>query len=760
MPTIIDTLVTRLTLDSRQYNTAARESTREADNLEKKSKSLTGAISSLMAAFGGVYAIKQFVLNLTDANAQIERLSKNMGISANTLSAWGNAAELAGGSAQGLQSTMDMLSKAQTELQFTGQSSLIPYFSALGLSMTDTSGKAKPLDSLLLDLAGSLEKVQATQGRATAYNLAASMGIDPGTINLLLKGRNEVERTIKQQKAQYAISQQQAEQSAKLKEKIVEVSQTFTALGNTILTAASPALEKVVDLMKQFGDWVRENKDFTQGFLSILAVGFAAVAAAAIPISATVATVTALSAAIAGLYDDFQTWKKGGESLIDWDKWKIGIDLAEQGIKGLKNIIEDLFYRAIAGTDMLVAVFQRDWKRAKFAAGELISGNNKKIIEQPTVMADAQKERQKALEQQKGGTTTATGGVIPGSAAAKAAPATQGQPAQAGQTVNSTGTGKGAMSQDDVVKYLVSKGWTKEQAVGIAANLKRESNFDPTAVGDSGKAYGVAQWHPDRQAEFKKQYNKDIKGSTAQEQLDFVDYELRKGKEKSAGDKLQKAKTAGEAAGIVSKYYERPKEVDAEAAKRAAEAEKIMAGTSAQPAQKIAAAPVVVAPEAKKEAPKKEEAKAPVQQYAEKAKATLGEDPSQGGRYEYKDIGGGDLQVTDNETGLIELASEEQKKAYNNQEREKYKREFARANDPNTYKTGGIANAGQAAMGASAGSVAMAPANQPASSESNVTNTIGEIKVTTNATDAKGIAADIGKAMDYTLTSQANKGLR
>lgn len=111
-----------------------------------------------------------------------------------------------------------------------------------------------------------------------------------------------------------------------------------------------------------------------------------------------------------------------------------------------------------------------------------------------------------------------------------------------------------------VVDFFVSKGWTRNQAIGIAANLMRESGFGAGAVGDSGKAYGLAQWHADRQARFKQLFGHDIHQSTMQEQLAFVDYELRHN-EKAAGDKLRGASTPGEAAGLVTKYYERPRDV-------------------------------------------------------------------------------------------------------------------------------------------------------------------------------------------------------
>jgi len=127
----------------------------------------------------------------------------------------------------------------------------------------------------------------------------------------------------------------------------------------------------------------------------------------------------------------------------------------------------------------------------------------------------------------------------------------------------------------EAMSYFVKQGWSKEQAAGIVANLQKESMFDHTAVGDGGKAYGVAQWHPDRQANFKKAFGKDIRQASYAEQLAFVQYELTKGTEQGAGKKLKGATTAGQAGAIVSEFYERPRETQAEKAERAAIAESI-----------------------------------------------------------------------------------------------------------------------------------------------------------------------------------------
>lgn len=136
----------------------------------------------------------------------------------------------------------------------------------------------------------------------------------------------------------------------------------------------------------------------------------------------------------------------------------------------------------------------------------------------------------------------------------------------------------------DPMAFFMGLGWSKEQAAGIVANLKAESNMNPNAVGDQGSAYGIAQWHPDRQANFAKWAGKDIRQSTAQEQMAFVHHELTEGAERRAGNLLKASRNAAQAGEIVSRYYERPgvnqAAKDAEAAKRAAGAVSIAQNTT------------------------------------------------------------------------------------------------------------------------------------------------------------------------------------
>ncbi|MFD1132311.1 phage tail tip lysozyme [Psychrobacter sanguinis] len=144
--------------------------------------------------------------------------------------------------------------------------------------------------------------------------------------------------------------------------------------------------------------------------------------------------------------------------------------------------------------------------------------------------------------------------------------------------------------RDQAMQYFMSQGWTKQQAAGIVANIQKESRFDPRAQGDKDKngvyrAHGLAQWRDSRLADFRNTMGKSVQQASFEEQLAFIQYELTKGKEKAAGNKLKQAKTAGQSGAIMSEHYERPGAVEAEKRERAKIAEGIYNNTAVQSVQ-------------------------------------------------------------------------------------------------------------------------------------------------------------------------------
>lgn len=122
----------------------------------------------------------------------------------------------------------------------------------------------------------------------------------------------------------------------------------------------------------------------------------------------------------------------------------------------------------------------------------------------------------------------------------------------AGRGVGETGNAR------EAVDFFTSKGWTPAQAAGIVGNLQAESgpNLKTNAIGDGGRAYGIAQWHPDRQANFEREYGKNIRRAGFKEQLAFVQWELENTERKAAA-MLRRAKTPQQAAWVFDEYYER-----------------------------------------------------------------------------------------------------------------------------------------------------------------------------------------------------------
>lgn len=142
-------------------------------------------------------------------------------------------------------------------------------------------------------------------------------------------------------------------------------------------------------------------------------------------------------------------------------------------------------------------------------------------------------------------------------------------------SIANSDTAKQAMS------YFEKMGWSHQQAAGIAANLGAESGLKAGAVGDGGKAVGIAQWHPDRQRAFASFAGHDIRQSSLDEQLAFVHHELTAGAERGAGNALANAQSATEAGAIVSKLYERPADREGEAGRRAATADALARSSTA-----------------------------------------------------------------------------------------------------------------------------------------------------------------------------------
>lgn len=130
--------------------------------------------------------------------------------------------------------------------------------------------------------------------------------------------------------------------------------------------------------------------------------------------------------------------------------------------------------------------------------------------------------------------------------------------------------------QEGAINRLTDFGLTRQQAIGIVANLNEESALNAGATGDNGAAYGIAQWHRPGQERFRRWAGKDIRQSTADEQLQFLAHDIR-----ANFPGLLGAMTSTErSAQMFSRIYERPLAGDEAAVNRGRYAVQLEAKTT------------------------------------------------------------------------------------------------------------------------------------------------------------------------------------
>lgn len=266
MATVIDQLVVKLSLDDVEFLDGEKrvaaslgQTKKKTENVGKniaadgkKGAEFFGQLEKAALKFFAVLTtgrgLADFTRTVIATGAAFDRASKNLGVGADTLSRWAGAVRQSGGTTESFLGTMQGLSQSLTELKLTGNTGILPYLQALGVSVADTNGKAKPLEQILGDIG---EKLNALPNRQDAFNIGRNLGIDDGTINLLLKGRTEVERLLASQKAYSAAD---AESARKAQERWEGVQLRIERITQKLVIDLIPAFERLSDKMEQLAN--------------------------------------------------------------------------------------------------------------------------------------------------------------------------------------------------------------------------------------------------------------------------------------------------------------------------------------------------------------------------------------------------------------------------------------------------------------------------------------------------------------------------
>jgi hypothetical protein len=354
------------------------------------------------------------------------------------------------------------------------------------------------------------------------------------------------------------------------------VAKGFIVLG--LLTVG--ALTEAFDILHKLSDIFHTLDPQTKQWLELL--GGVLLAWKAMNLAFALSPIGAVLLLVAGLlllYQDYETWKHGGKSLIDWSKWQSDIDKAEKFFTWFHKTVDGIV-QSVGGWQIVFASFLTyfvgSWSIAIIsrlgtilgliaAVGRGMLGLGGAGVAAGAAAAGAGEAAAGGGAAVVGGGLLAGAGSLLGTIALGAggalygffgnpfdmwgsgSEAPLGAKDEQGSFDFSGGDTKGGanpMARQIRDLFVNQYGWSKAAADGIVANLQAEdSTFDPNS--SNGDAYGIAQWMPDRQKTFQKLFGKPMRGSSLGEQLAFLNFELQ-GKPIGGVDMDAGSRTAGQ----------------------------------------------------------------------------------------------------------------------------------------------------------------------------------------------------------------------
>jgi hypothetical protein len=367
LPTLIDSLIVSLSLDSKDVDAKAPGVRQKLKDLEKSGDSaskgiggvskaakgtgeeltsLAGKMAAFLALIGGTVALRQFTMEAIKTNTQLNYLSKNLNIPVQALSAWGIASTMVGGSAQEMQGYIAHLATESLNLSNGLGSSLIPILGKMGVAMIDSKGKARSALDELQDMA----KWAQGKNREQVFAWFQQAGMPAGVANLLFENPRQFAAMLEQAR-KLSPTNQNVSSAAQMTMQLALLHAQFNKLGYELLETVTPILEKFFALLEGGLNWCLAHQTAVAAFMAALAAGIGAVSVAmgvlflstieiSGPILLVVAAIAALAAAFTGLTLDYSSWSHGGASLFDWSQFESNIRKAGDAFKWLGDQIE------------------------------------------------------------------------------------------------------------------------------------------------------------------------------------------------------------------------------------------------------------------------------------------------------------------------------------------------------------------------------------------------------------------------------------
>lgn len=254
-------LVAKLSLDSSEYDKGVSNAEKSAkslgDNLTKAGKAMAGvsAAGAVVATSIGTLAYKAG----TSAD-DLNTLSKVTGIGTYELQKYGAAADLVDVSVETVARANKKLAKNAYEAS-KGSKSQAEAFNAIGVSVVDANGNLRDSEDIFQDVIANLGKMtNETERNAIAQKL---MGKSAAELNPLIEDGGKtykmVSDTLKKYDLDY-VDQETLDKANQFNDQLDTMKLigkvAIANVGSQLAGYLAPALEKVVDLVGRFANWL------------------------------------------------------------------------------------------------------------------------------------------------------------------------------------------------------------------------------------------------------------------------------------------------------------------------------------------------------------------------------------------------------------------------------------------------------------------------------------------------------------------------
>jgi predicted Holliday junction resolvase-like endonuclease len=282
------------------------------ENLERSKKvmeayrKIRDNILEIGAAILGIHSLEEFGRDLVHTNAEIGRMSKTLGVNARDLAAWQDTAKDFGSTAEDATNAFRTINRIQGEINTTGTSgSMLPLLRA-GVSSKFFTSSTSAADKMML----LSEAFSRLTGQQAAF-LGGQAGFSESYIRMLQKGPKFLAEELELQKKRRNLTQDEIDKAIEIEKRLAEVKTQIEGIGNKLLDAFLPAVQKSFGWLNELLDYINTNIEVAKPLIismsALLVAGFTAASLAALPLLATFAEITvAVAALTASIYAGYK----------------------------------------------------------------------------------------------------------------------------------------------------------------------------------------------------------------------------------------------------------------------------------------------------------------------------------------------------------------------------------------------------------------------------------------------------------------------